>query len=92
MDIHILLLLTVVGIIFVTVGFLGLYIDVNRRIKALKKSLRSTDRLVLHNEKRISVIEQRDRDQSNHVYFATDNEIDEERPNYSNIKYGGEGI
>lgn len=92
MNIHILLLLTVVGIIFVTVGLLGLYIDVNRRIKALKKSLRSTDRLALHNEKRISVIEQRDRDQSDHVYFATDNEIDEERPNYSNIKYGGEGI
>lgn len=88
MSIRILLLLTVIGVILVTVGLLGLYIDVNRRIKALKKSLRSTDRLVLNNEKRISVIEQRDRDQSDHVYFATDNEIDEER----DIKFGGEGI
>ena len=92
MSIRILLLLTIIGIIFVTLGLLGLYIDVNRRIKALKKSLRSTDHLVSRNEKRISVIEQRDRDQSEHVYFSTDNEIDEERPNYSDIKYGGEGI
>lgn len=88
MDIHVLLLLTVIGIIFVTVGLLGLYIDVNRRIKALKKSLRNTDRLVINNERRISVIEQRDRDQAEHVYFATDNECDEER----DIKFGGEGI
>ena len=85
MSIRILLFLTVIGVILVTVGLLGLYIDVNRRIKALKKSLRSTDRLVLNNEKRISVIEQRDRDQSDHVYFATDNEIDE-------VKFNGEGI
>ena len=88
MDIHILLLLTVVGIILVTVGLLGLYVDVNRRIKALKKSLRNTDRLVINNERRISVIEQRDRDQAEHVYFSTDNECDEER----DIKFGGEGI
>lgn len=88
MDIHVLLLLTVVGIIFVTVGLLGLYVDVNRRIKALKKSLRSTDSLVINNERRISVIEQRDRDQAEHVYFCTDNECDEER----DIKFGGEGI
>ena len=88
MSIRILLLLTIIGIIFVTLGLLGLYIDVNRRIKALKKSLKSTDRLVLHNENRISVIEQRDRDTSDHVYFCTDNELDEER----DIKFGGEGI
>lgn len=88
MSIHVLLLLTVVGIILATIGLLGLYIDVNRRIKALKKSLRSTDRLVINNERRISVIEQRDRDQAEHVYFCTDNEIDEAR----DIKYGGEGI
>lgn len=88
MSIRILLLLTIIGIIFVTLGLLGLYIDVNRRIKALKKSLKSTDRLVLHNEKRISVIEQRDRDASDHVYFCTDNELDDER----DIKFGGEGI
>ena len=44
------------------------------------------------NKQRINTIEQRDRDASNHVYFATDNEIDEVRPDYSDIKYGGEGI
>ena len=85
MDIRILLLLTVVGIILVTLGLLGLYIDVNRRIIALKRSLKNTDRLVLHNEKRIKAIEQRDRDQSDHVYFCTDNECDD-------VKFGGEGI
>ena len=85
MDIHILLLLTIVGIILVTIGLLGLYVDVNRRIKALKKSVKNTQRVALNHDSRIKAIEQRDRDQSDHVYFATDNEIDE-------IQFRGEGI
>lgn len=40
---------------------------------------------ISNNSDRIKVIEQRDRDQSDHVYFATDNEIDE-------IRFNGEGI
>ena len=85
MDIRILLLLTVVGIILVTLGLLGLYIDVNRRLRALKKSLMTTNQVVFKQDRRIDVIEQRDRDQSDHVYFCTDNECDD-------VKFGGEGI
>lgn len=88
MDIRILLMLTVIGIILVTLGLLGLYIDVTRRLNAVKRSLRNTDRLALANSRRLDVIEQRDRDQAEHVYFCTDNECDEAR----DIKYGGEGI
>lgn len=85
MDIHILLLLTVVGIIFVTVGLLGLYVDVNRRIMALKKSMKNTQRLTLDHDSRIKVIEQRDRDASDHIYIHNTDKSDE-------IQFGGKGI
>ena len=71
-----------------TVGLFMLYIDVNRRIRKLNRSMWKHERDIHINRRRINTIEQRDRDSSNHVYFATDNEIDEVR----DIKYGGEGI
>lgn len=88
MTIRVLLLLTILGFILVTVGLFMLYIDVNRRIRKLNKTMWQNQRDIHKNSDRITVIEQRDRDQSDHVYFATDNEIDEVR----DIKYGGEGI
>lgn len=88
MTIRVLLLLTILGFILVTVGLFMLYIDVNRRIRKLNKTMWQNQRDIHKNSDRITVIEQRDRDQSDHVYFATDNEIDEIR----DIKYGGEGI
>ena len=88
MSIRILLLLTIIGIIFVTLGLLGLYVDVNRRLIALNKSMRNADKAILDHNRRINTIEQRDRDASDHVYFCTDNELVEER----DIKFGGEGI
>lgn len=88
MTIRALLLLTIIGFILVTVGLFGLYIDVSRRIKKLNKTMWKHGRDIHINRQRINTIEQRNRDSSNHVYFATDNEIDEVR----DIKYGGEGI
>lgn len=85
MTIRVLLLLTILGFILVTVGLFMLYIDVNRRIRKLNKTMWQNQRDIHKNSDRITVIEQRDRDQSDHVYFATDNEIDE-------IKFNGEGI
>ena len=85
MTIRVLLLLTILGFILVTVGLFMLYIDVNRRIRKLNKTMWLNQRDIHKNSDRITVIEQRDRDQSDHVYFATDNEIDE-------IKFNGEGI
>ena len=85
MTIRILLLLTILGFILVTVGLFMLYIDVNRRIRKLNKTMWQNQRDIHKNSDRITVIEQRDRDQSDHVYFATDNEIDE-------IRFNGEGI
>lgn len=85
MDIHVLLLLTVVGIILVTIGLLGLYVDVNRRIKALKRSVKNTQRVALDHDSRISVIEQRDRDASDHIYIHNTDKSNE-------IQYGGKGI
>lgn len=92
MSIRILLLLTIVGIILVTLGLLGLYVDVTLRLKRINNSIREQKRELGRTKDRVKVIEDRDRDSSNHVYFATDNEIEEERPDYSDIKYGGEGI
>lgn len=92
MSIRILLLLTIIGIILVTLGLLGLYVDVTMRLKRINNSIREQKRELGRTKDRVKVIEDRDRDSSNHVYFATDNEIDEERPDYSDIKYGGEGI
>ena len=88
MTIRALLLLTIFGFILVTVGLFGLYIDVSRRIRKLNNTMWKHGRDIHINKQRINTIEQRDRDSSNHVYFATDNEIDEVR----DIKYGGEGI
>ena len=85
MTIRVLLLLTILGFILVTVGLFMLYIDVNRRIRKLNKTMWQNQRDIHKNSDRINVIEQRDRDQSDHVYFATDNEIDE-------IRFNGEGI
>ena len=85
MTIRVLLLLTILGFILVTVGLFMLYIDVNRRIRKLNKTMWLNQRDIHKNSDRITVIEQRDRDQSDHVYFTTDNEIDE-------IKFNGEGI
>jgi hypothetical protein len=92
MSIRILLLLTIIGIILVTLGLLGLYVDVTLRLKRINNSIREQKRELGRTKDRVKVIEDRDRDSSNHVYFATDNEIEEERPDYSDIKYGGEGI
>lgn len=88
MTIRALLLLTIIGFILITVGLFGLYLDVNRRIRKLNKTMWKHERDIHINRQSINTIEQRDRDSSNHVYFATDNEIDEVR----DIKYGGEGI
>lgn len=92
MSIRILLLLTIIGIILVTLGLLGLYVDVTLRLKRINNSIREQKRELGRTKNRVKVIEDRNRDSSNHVYFATDNEIEEERPDYSDIKYGGEGI
>ncbi|MBR5386473.1 MAG: hypothetical protein IK142_02715 [Clostridiales bacterium] len=88
MTIRALLLLTIFGFILVTVGLFGLYINVSRRIKKLNNTMWKHERDIHINRQRINTIEQRNRDSSNHVYFATDNEINEVR----DIKYGGEGI
>lgn len=85
MTIRVLLLLTIFGFILVTVGLFMLYIDVNRRIRKLNKTMWQNQQDIHKNSDIITVIEQRDRDQSDHVYFATDNEIDE-------IRFNGEGI
>lgn len=85
MTIRVLLLLTILGFILVTVGLFMLYIDVNRRIRKLNRTMWQNQRDIHINRQRINTIEQRNRDSSNHVYFATDNEIDE-------IKFNGEGI
>lgn len=88
MTIRALLLLTIFGFILITVGLFGLYIDVNRRIRKLNKTMWESQRDIHINRQRINTIEQKDHDESDHVYFSTDNEIDEVR----DIKYGGEGI
>lgn len=86
MSIRLILLLTIVGIILITLGLMGLYIDVNRRLIALKKSQRNTNKLVIDQNRRLDVIEQRDREAAEHIYICCDGEP------IKDIKYGGEGI
>ncbi len=86
MSIRLILLLTIVGIILITLGLMGLYIDVNRRLIALKKSLRNTDKLVINQNRRLDVIEQRDREAAEHIYICCDGEP------VKDIKFKGEGI
>lgn len=85
MSIRLILLLTIVGIILITLGLMGLYFDVSRRLIALKKSLRNTDKLVINQNRRIDVIEQRDREAAEHIYICCDKPGDD-------VKFGGEGI
>ena len=92
MTIRALLLLTVVGVILITLGLFGLYFDVCRRLRKVNASIEAQRQEIRKSARRIKVIEDRDRNRANHVYFCTDNEIDEMRPDYSDIKYGGEGI
>ena len=85
MSIRLILLLTVVGFILITLGLMGLYIDVNRRLIALKKSQRNTNKLVIAQNRRLDVIEQRDREAADHIYICCDMPGDD-------VKFGGEGI
>lgn len=88
MSIRILLLLTVVGMILITLGLLGLYVDVTRRLNRVNETIRNQRKAISETKDKVKVLEDRDKSASNHVYFCTDNEIDEE----PDIKYGGEGI
>lgn len=85
MSIRLILLLTVVGFILITLGLMGLYVDVNRRLIALKKSQRNTNKLVIDQNRRLDVIEQRDREAAEHIYIRCDKSGDD-------VKFGGEGI
>jgi hypothetical protein len=85
MSIRLILLLTIVGIILITLGLMGLYVDVNRRLIALKKSQRNTNKLVIAQNRRLDVIEQRDREAAEHIYICCDKPGDD-------VKFGGEGI
>lgn len=83
MNMRILLMLTLIGIVLITLGLMGLYVDVNRRLIAIKKSLKNTNKLVVVQSRRLDVIEQRDREAAEHIYICHDD---------SDVKFGGEGI
>lgn len=86
MSIRLILLLTIVGFILITLGLMGLYFDVSRRLIALKKSQRNTNKLVIAQNRRLDVIEQRDREAAEHIYICCDGE------SVKDIKFKGEGI
>lgn len=64
---QLILMLTVVGTIAITIGLIGLYssvvIRLNKIEKDMKKRSRKHDRL----EGRVYVLEQRDRDEADHI-------------------------
>lgn len=85
MSIRLILLLTIVGIILITLGLMGLYVDVTRRLHKIEKSLNSTKSEVSHTKSQIRVLEERDKQKSDKLVI-------EYQPVGSDIKYGGEGI
>jgi hypothetical protein len=64
------LLLTVIGIILVTVGLTGLYFDVRARLKAINKELRAHESEISAHKKDIRIIKERAATESDRVIIC----------------------
>lgn len=78
----ILLFFTVAGMILVTTGFLGLYIDTNQRISEIEKTIKSHNAELTEHKREIRVIKEREANRSDRVVIVSD--LEEPKP-----KYGG---
>ena len=74
---QLILMLTVVGTIAITIGFIGLYSSVVIRLNKIEKSMKKRSREHNRLEGRVYVLEQRDRDEADHIIIKHEwNELD----------------
>lgn len=66
----VILLLTVFGIICITVGLLGLYASVIQRLSKLERDHKESNKTIKRNKKRIEVLEARDQATSDRVVIT----------------------
>lgn len=82
---RLILLLTVIGCVLITLGLLGLYVDVTRRLAKIERSMKKQDNEIKSQKREIRVIKDRAAEQSDRVIITYE-------PKDNGIKYGGEGI
>lgn len=82
---RILLLLTLVGIILITLGLTGFYINVCYRLNEIEESMKSYDREITNQNRKIRVIQDREAEKSDKVIITYE-------PKDTGVKFGGEGI
>lgn len=64
---NVLLALTILGTVLVTVGLLGLYMDVARRISKLQRDLKASRRDIRKNHHDISILKERAAQESDRI-------------------------
>lgn len=79
---RLLLLLTVIGCIFITLGLTGLYFDVTARLRKIEKSMKAQDTEIRSQKRDIRVIKERDANLSDKVVITYESDD-------KGIKYGG---
>lgn len=77
--------LTVIGVILITLGLVGLYFDVCRRLTKVEKSMRLHQNDIAKNRRSIRVLKEREAQRADRVIIGYE-------PKDSGIKFGGEGI
>lgn len=77
--------LTVIGVILITLGLVGLYIDVSRKLAKVENSMRIHQDDITKNRSAIRALKEREAQRADRV-------IIEYEPKDSGIKFGGDGI
>ena len=67
MTMRVLLGLTILGIVLVTVGLLGLYVNVTHRLNKLQRELKASNRDIRKNHNEIKVLKERAAQESDRI-------------------------
>lgn len=70
MTMRVLLGLTILGIVLVTVGLLGLYVNVTHRLNKLQRELKASIRDISKNHNDIKILKQRAADESDRIVIT----------------------
>lgn len=75
-----LLLLTIIGMILVTSGLVGMYFSVVYRLRHIEREIRTHKSEITEHKRKIGVLERRDMKKSDNVYLFTVGENDVKFP------------
>lgn len=64
------------GMICVTVGGIGLYVQTKKRLDDIEEGLKLYDRELTTHNRKIRVLENRDADRSDHIYIVSTSDAD----------------